>query len=493
MRGTKFLSFFLLSLSLSGVNFKSFALQAVMTHNIFYSPDSGKLKPYVEVYWEIDPNTILFDKKDNLWTGKIQTDIQIFKGNTLVADEHYILQTHPIEEVKQLYTQRIMDLKRYALDTGVYKLEVKLTDLVRKDGVFDYSKKLIIAPSSKPYFSDIQLVDTLISSSAANIYQRNGNLQIPLATNFLDENRKTLKYYAELYQSSSASNAKEILVSVSKKENDHAIFGLKKNYPVNHTLLEIIEGQMNISVLPSGNYYLNIRLRDSNEQDLCTKTIFFQLLNSKPTAYKPSVDTSATAATDTANGNKPTYINLNKTFLSKYTAEQIRMILKMLFPIADPTERLNINDFLKRPDDMYERYFIYNFWMKRNSKDPEKEWKAYTEKIKYTNKNFASAMVRGYESERGNMYLKYGEPDERIKAENEEGAYPYEIWVYNTLKDQANVYFLFYRPGMAGSDYRLLHSTLNGERSNRNWQRDLYINGSPVSTNSRADQYFGNR
>jgi hypothetical protein len=43
------------------------------------------------------------------------------------------------------------------------------------------------------------------------------------------------------------------------------------------------------------------------------------------------------------------------------------------------------------------------------------------------------------------------------------------------------------------NDFKLLHSTVNGEIRNKSWRQSLYPAG--VSTNpenSRAEQYFGN-
>jgi GWxTD domain-containing protein len=468
-----------------------FALQAVITHNVFHAPEGSGLKPYLEMYWQIDPNTLLFDKKEGVFKGKIKTDIILSKSKLVLVEEHYILETAPTPDAISALAQRIMDLKRFSVDTGEYKLDIILTDDVKKGGEFKYSEYIKIPYTTGAFFSDIQLVDTLLPAKPESVFLRNDNMQIPLCSNFLNEEKKTLKYYAELYNSNQLTQAKEVKVFISKKENDNVIFGLAKNIAVNHTLLEVLEGKFSLSSLSSGNYYLNMDLYDDQKQELAHKSLFFQLINSSPVSYTPQKDTSTQS-----NGPKSSqsnYLDLNKTYLSKYTPEQIRAILKMLIPIAGPVERANINEFLKRPDDMYSRYFIYNFWMTRSSLNAEEEWKNYSEKIKIVNKLFSTSMLRGYESERGRIYLKYGEPTERIRVENEDGAYPYEVWQYNGIENQANVLFLFYRPGFIGSDQILLHSTFNGEKVNKNWRDYLYITGTSNSTNSRADQYFGSR
>ncbi|HET9053034.1 MAG TPA: hypothetical protein VFM90_02600, partial [Cyclobacteriaceae bacterium] len=194
------------------------ALHAVLTHNIFRAPEANGLKPYVEVYWEIDPRSLLFDKKDGVWTGNIQTDIVIRKNNLPVIEEHYLLTTPPISDVNVLLSQRITQLKRFSLDTGFYTIEVALIDKIKNGKGYHYSGELHIPYTKEPLFSDIQLVDTLLPASGESIYQRNNQLQLPLFTNFVDDHRKHVRYYVELYHTEQASSAKYIRTFISKKE-----------------------------------------------------------------------------------------------------------------------------------------------------------------------------------------------------------------------------------------------------------------------------------
>ena len=61
------------------------------------------------------------------------------------------------------------------------------------------------------------------------------------------------------------------------------------------------------------------------------------------------------------------------------------------------------------------------------------------------NNNYSTLSYKGYKTDRGQCYLKYGPPSE-IEYHNFDGnTYPYEIWYYNTVPNgQVNVYFVFY-------------------------------------------------
>ena len=190
---------------------------------------------------------------------------------------------------------------------------------------------------------------------------------------------------------------------------------------------------------------------------------------------------------------------LNKTFVAKYTLDEVKAILRMLMPFADNNNRQIIMGFLKSPDDLYMRYFIYNYFSNINKKDPSKAWKEFSEKIIDVNKKYSGNGTPGYETDRGLIYLRYGAPSDVITVENESGSLPYEIWQYANLtqlnrKEITDAIFLFYKPNQMTSDFKLLHSTVLGEAQNISWRSYIYLSsGASSGSNSRAEQYLGNR
>ena len=168
--------------------------------------------------------------------------------------------------------------------------------------------------------------------------------------------------------------------------------------------------------------------------------------------------------------------------------------------MSDPMATQAIQNFLIKPEEMYMRYYIYNYFLNVNPQNPAKAWKEYSEKVLQVNKLFKTHGTQGYETERGFVYLRYGPPTEIIPVENEQGALPYEIWQYNTLtqtnrKEVANAIFLFYKPNQAVDDLLLLHCTVGGEKQNLNWRNQLYLDANSTSNgNFRAEQYLnGNK
>jgi GWxTD domain-containing protein len=496
---TSFLTLFIL-LSVSA---RLLAIDALVSHSVFYLPDNaqpGKLSPSVEVYWQINPHSVHYTTTpEKTIIARIKTDITFSNETGTIKEDQFILKTVPRANINELMMHSIIDLRRYPLMAGEFKMKLVLTDLADSLHPFTFTDNITIQPvlAGKAFYSDPQLLDTILESPAQTIYKKNGHQQVPECTNFLDESKTILHYYAELYQGDKISKLEYPLiqkVSISKKENEQAIGRLIRRDTVSPGELMTVSGDFSITTLPSGNYYLNITLENNARLIVATQSLFFQRLNTHP-ASEDTSHAGKQPVNDTGIENIKV-LNLGKTFLARYTTPEISKILKMMLPISDPLATQTIHGFLKKPDDLYMRYFIYNYFVAINSKNPSVPWKEYADKVKECNKLFNDRGKQGYETERGFIYLRYGPPTETVTVENETGALPYEIWQYNVLtqtnhKDIANAVFLFYKPNQELGDYQLLHCTVEGEAQNTAWRSYLYTGG--MSNNSRADQYMGNR
>lgn len=118
--------------------------------------------------------------------------------------------------------------------------------------------------------------------------------------------------------------------------------------------------------------------------------------------------------------------------------------------------------------------YLYNFWYNRNNLNPTLEWEKYYNEVKKVNAAYKTPTKKGFQTDRGRVYLKYGPPNLLTESYNEPGAYPYEIWQYYTLEDQRNKRFVFYSKDMVTNDFVLIHSDAIGELSNYRWQLDIY-------------------
>ena len=480
------------------------ALEAGCSHRVFYLPDpihEGNLNPYLEAYWQMNPKTIHF--ATNAAKGivaRILTDVYITNDTGhIIKEDHYVFETKPAATVADLEQLNILELKRYFITPGNLKFKLVLTDMNDTSNVFSIIDTFYVAKLPKgPFYGGLEFIDTSYVSEILSPFRKHGTQYIPLCEGFFDNDRNTLHYYTELYHLDTIPPSEYPLVQstfISRKENKDPFAELVKIDTIKDTKTNYYQGTFNIKNLTSGNYYLNISLGNKEHKTIASRSAFFQRLNTNPptqemVALKTAVDT----ALESVN-----FLDLSKTFLKKYNTTQIIAILKMLIPVSDPAGVNSIENFMKKPDDMYMRYFIYNFFTGVNPEKPEAAWVKYSTKVKEVNKRFPARGKPGYESVRGFMYLRYGEPSEIITVANEKGTLPYEIWQYNQLKEMggkeiSNAVILFYKLTDLDFDYKVLHTNIGGELHNTGWRSFLYTNSDGGGNfNSRAEQYIGNK
>jgi GWxTD domain-containing protein len=115
------------------------------------------------------------------------------------------------------------------------------------------------------------------------------------------------------------------------------------------------------------------------------------------------------------------------------------------------------------------RQFLFEFWKKRDTdlSTPENEaLREYITRIDESNKRFGTLSKIGWKTDRGRVYILYGDPSEIERFPNQMDKKPYEIWHYNDL--EGGVIFVF--ADLSGfSDYMLIHSTMRGELRDDNW------------------------
>ncbi|MBI3189027.1 MAG: GWxTD domain-containing protein [Ignavibacteriales bacterium] len=118
------------------------------------------------------------------------------------------------------------------------------------------------------------------------------------------------------------------------------------------------------------------------------------------------------------------------------------------------------------------RRFIAQFWQKRDP-DPSTPFNElrieYRKRIEQANQQYARGFVPGWKTERGRVFVVYGQCDDVERFTSTEEANPYEVWHYNNL--QGGVVFIFVDWKNIG-DYILVHSTYRQEARNENWYEE---------------------
>lgn len=449
-----FVALFLLIGQFAKASEESLNLDVSVTYATFKTPD----QPYVEIYLHVLGTSV--EKvlvNDSLFQSKVEV-VTIFKQEEkIIKFDKYILESPVSNEIVNFY-----DLKRYGLANGTYDMEVAVRDINNASNarVFKSSIKIDYGDSGLMQ-SDIELLSAYHPESSDNPAVKNGYYLEALPFNFYHKNISTLIFYNEIYNTDQAIGDDFLVRYIINKvqgngEIEAVMIGNKKRKPQS---VNVILLSMDISKLQSGNYNLTVEIRNRAGELLSNKEIFFQRSN-------PYLDLEIAKEAP-----------LSDEFVSKLDAQELRYSLKAIFPIANDADSELINVLIANRDSLEaQRRYLFTFWVAYSPNEPEVAYRNYMEVARAVDQLYNSGFGYGFESDRGNIFMKYGKPDDVLTVETDASAPPYEMWLYNDFPKtrQTRVKFLFYNPSLATGDFRLLHSTAFGELNNPQWERYLY-------------------
>ncbi len=357
----------------------------------------------------------------------------------------------------------------FDLVPGIYDLLVEFRDLNSSDTtVRDYRGPLVVAaPGTGVSISNILLAERIEPASEGEI-AKYGYKVVPLLSDYYPTSLSSLDFYAEVYGSEEAFGADSLFLLTYQLESyeKKTVFGsYRKNIRARAKPVEPVMAQFDISNLPSGNYVLAIEVRDRNGT-LITRRDQMIRRNHK---VEFNYDLQAMDQLD-----------LSNTFAGALTdRDTLAEHINSMRPIADPLERKIIDDRYKDRDLELMRRFFYSFWSNRST-DPEAAWKDYREQVIIVNKLFGCRVQKGYENDRGLIYLKYGAPNSMMDRLNEMDSYPYSIWHYYQAGRYRDKRFVFYQPALGSDCFELLHSEVPGELNNPRWNQMLHSRNVPM-------------
>jgi GWxTD domain-containing protein len=406
---------------------------------------------------------VKFVKKEN---GQYQATVNVLmtfkQADQIKAFKKYELTSNEIADTLNVEFH-FVDQQRIAIPNGTYDFEIQLADQNKNVPATPYTQTVVVDfPADKPSFSGIELVKTYTKSESASLLTKSGYDLIPYTYTFFPENESKMTFYCELYNMGKVVDAGQKFIISYFIESFESNLRLNEFSRVKKEIsreVNILLTEIAIENLASGNYNLVVEARNQQNEVISSKKLFFQRIN--PKAQVPLSDIQAT---ETVN-----------TFVENITnLDTIREYINSTYPIATGIEKAFIREPLKKADLRTMQQFLYSFWSHRDPVNTKQSFLNYNAMIYKVQMNFGTPIKKGYQTDRGRVYLQYGPPNTRSTQYSEPSNYPYEIWQYYTLNNsQSNRKFVFYSPDMVTSDFQLLHSDATGEINNPRWKIDL--------------------
>ncbi len=433
------------------------ALDVSISHAQFSSEGNS----YVEINLQVIGKTAVFIPMtlDSLLSqASLNVLIYLEQNGEITAHEKYTLQSPSIS-----FPVDLIKMHRFPVPSGRSFLVIEIVDNHDILNKFDYKQELVgLKHQESIYQSDIQLFAKAEASTAQSELSKNGFSFEVLPYDYLQGNLKELIFYNEVYQSQKNFD-ENFLLSFKINIGYFGEFGqtVKQGYKKLAPAASVpILKKLKVDDLISGNYHLVLEVLDRDKNLYSSKYINFRRSN-------PDADYSI------ANNYNKEYDN---SFVHKLEKDKLNYYLKALIPVAQSNLLGILNGAVSRDDAESKRYFIFKYFNDNYGQNAELGFNQYMKVADAVHDRFASGFGYGFETDRGYIFMKYGNPNDALTVEDEPSAPPYEIWVYNKIIDtnQSNVKFIFYNPSLSHNDFELLHSTCRGELNNPAWEVELY-------------------
>jgi GWxTD domain-containing protein len=277
---------------------------------------------------------------------------------------------------------------------------------------------------------------------------------MPNPNQFFGNNINPLHYYVEIYGLKSNLPGSKVILSEKVEDlSGKTIFQTSSELGQDYDVL-YETGKFNIDSLESGTYFLKFSIRDSENNELATNEKKFFIYNTPKNMPGDEIS-------EENDYLKSEYMTFNE--------QQINDEFEKAVYIRTDEETRNFES-LKTLDT--KRKFMYEFWRKRD-KTPytiQNEYKSdYFKRITAANQKFKQSFKDGWKTDRGRIFMKYGEPNDIEFYEFQADIRGYQIWHYETI--EGGTICVFAEANFDGSGiYELVHSTIRGELQHENWK-----------------------
>jgi GWxTD domain-containing protein len=425
--------------------------------------DAPGQSPYVESYLNVVGSSVrLVPVKGGKFQASIEVQWLFRKDDQIVFFDKYNLLGPEVDTSLTPVSPDFIDQVRVPLQAGEYKLEVRIRDNHTDAEPVSVVQPLTLRfPEKQVGISDVEFLESMKPTNEKSKFTKSGFDLIPNVHSFYPKEIQTLRFYSEIYRTKELIGG-DFLVRYFIVQNESNVvqtdFAGMKKMAADDVVPLLVE--LPIEKLLSGNYQLVIEVRDRENKVLGQRTAFFQRSN---VLEKPVVSENISA------------IPVEGTFASLLSYEDtLREAIACLYPISSQLELQIAETQLKISDIRSMQQFLNYFWTRHKPEDPERGWRDYQREVQKVNAAYSTRNMRGYETDRGRVYLQYGPPNTIVSETTDPNSYPYEIWHYYKAGEQTNRRFVFYSTDLSSNMYRLLHSDARGELQEPNWELKLH-------------------
>lgn len=409
---------------------------------------------YVEIYASVQRSGLVYQAGDSGLTAEFLVQLSVIQDTqTVLADTLRAVDELDSADAGELAGQYFTHIFRFFMMPGGYSLRASLYQYnVLRDDIRDEIRVPVFNDDSLQ-ISGIEPGTRLEFTDDVSRYVKNGVRMIPNPTRFFGVKLPVLYYYAEVYgldYNPALSDSYLVVRRVLDAETGLSVRGEARKLHAARERTAVLADGFPVSTLRTGTYVLELFVSSLRSGRTATAQKKFWTYRSedfaagRPLRPRPTFD----ARMHDAGPDFLEFVDVDSALgWMRYllSSEEVKR-----------TERLN---------DEGKRAFLAEFWPRREREAGESA-NRYFAKVVEANLRYSFLKRPGWKTDRGRVFILYGEPD-RVNNNYGGADLPdHEVWEYDRL--EGGVVFIFFDRNGFG-DLDLVHSTKRGEIFNPQW------------------------
>ena len=426
---------------------------------------AGDTLGFVEVYSSVQRSGLIYTARADTMTAGFRIVLDVTQnGKSVLADTFAAQDVRDTSEQQSAAGQFFVHVFRFVMRPGHYGLRAALyqQEPEPRDNASD---SVIVGALSDTslHLSDIELGSHIEFTKETSPLVKNGVRLIPNPTGFFGTELPLMYYYAEAYGmdfDSARVDSYTVVRRVLDAESGQAVRpDVPKNYPTRGRSVVIADG-FPISTLRTGTYYLELEVQNSRTGRVISARKKFWTYRRADLQAGKLLERQPAAAGQSAPA--PVAGNILAALDPDSVVQWMRYL--MTKDELKQTQRLT---------DEGKQRFVNEYWQTQDANNPGASDR-YFARVFEANRRYTFLKRPGWKTDRGRVYILYGEPDHVTQNYAVAGQADNEIWDYDQL-DGGSTFVFLDRNGFGDLD--LVHSTKRGEIYNPNWNNTSSVSG----------------
>lgn len=401
------------------------------------------------------------DSLDSRYYARIFAQVTLFGVDGLPLDSANTYFSAAVDSLAEVATKDIKLFNSLALlvKPGIYSARMTVIDAVSKArGEFFYDK-MIVEPAIKDKLSigGKCLAYNITRAPAGHTSEndrlvKNGLRVLCNPLGIFGATDTVAYFYAELYNlqydPETPSTFQLAFKVLDEKGEVYSDLGYKSVEKGGSTA--VIAQPIDITYWPTGVYYLQVKAADPLSAQSDSQQVAISIM---------TPETVARAA------------GVSERYHDPYDTLALDVQLNLVYYLLTPVEK----EALKGLNAQGKSTFLKQYWRDHDS-DPTTPFNETRleelNRYEFSNNRFSTNTEKtdGWKSDRGRIYMTYGPWEERDDVESPRVGNPFEVWYYHSIREGA----VFVFEDLQGfRDYTLVHSNVEGERHDSDWENRL--------------------